>query len=242
MKREVARASSRPAQRKFDLAQSGNDRAYALELMQVSPAVEERLNIYAALLTKWQKTINLVANSTLPDIWVRHFADSAQVLDAVPEARRWVDLGSGAGFPGLVTAIRLADTPGARVHLIESDQRKCAFLREVSRETGAPVIIHAGRIEQIVPIIEEKIEAVSARALASLPILLDWSKKFLEKEAVGVFLKGQNLDAELTDSSVTSTYLVSMLQSRTLASAQIVIVKAKTSELSERDAEAPEGH
>ncbi len=126
------------------------DRAAALALFPLPPETQQRLAIYAELLRKWQKTINLVAASTLPHIWTRHFADSLQVQAAAPEALIWVDLGSGAGFPGLVTAIRLADKPGAKVHLIDSDQRKCAFLREVSRETAAPAIVHDGRIESVV--------------------------------------------------------------------------------------------
>ena len=116
---------------------AASDRAAALALFPLPPETERRLAIYADLLAKWQKTINLVAASTLPHLWMRHFADSLQVQAAAPAAGCWVDLGSGAGFPGLVTAIRLAEEPGATVHLIESDQRKCAFLREVSRETGA---------------------------------------------------------------------------------------------------------
>jgi 16S rRNA (guanine527-N7)-methyltransferase len=203
------------------------DRATALALFPLTPQTEQRLAIYAALLKKWQKTINLVAASTLPQIWMRHFADSLQVQAAVSEARLWVDLGSGAGFPGLVTAIRLADDPRAKVHLIEADQRKCAFLREVSRETGAPTIIHAGRIEQVVEEIEEPIEAVSARALAPLPGLLAYAAKFLEKGAVGLFLKGQDVGSELTDSPLLSTYEVSMRESVTSASGRLVIVVDK---------------
>jgi 16S rRNA (guanine527-N7)-methyltransferase len=187
----------------------------------------QRLSIYAELLKKWQRVINLVGAASLDDLWVRHFADSLQVSEALPEARRWIDLGSGAGFPGLVTAIRYADDAQARIHLIESDQRKCAFLREVSRETGARAIIHCDRIEKILPEFHESIEAVSARALAPLPTLLAYAEKFIEAGAVGVFSKGQQVEAELTDSFTLSKYLIATMESKTCASARLVIVRRR---------------
>jgi 16S rRNA (guanine527-N7)-methyltransferase len=186
-----------------------------------------RLEIYANLLEKWQRTINLVGPSTLDELWVRHFADSLQVSDAVPEARQWLDLGSGAGFPGLVTAIRYADEAGTKVHLVEANQRKCAFLREVSRETGAPTIIHCGRIEQILPSLDAKIEAVSARALAPLPVLIGYSEKFIDVGAVGIFSKGKQVDAELTDSLTIGKYLVTTIGSKTSSPARLVLVRRR---------------
>jgi 16S rRNA (guanine527-N7)-methyltransferase len=204
------------------------DRAAALALFPLPSETEQRLAIYADLLVKWQKTINLVAASTLPHIWTRHFADSLQVQAAAPAARLWLDLGSGAGFPGLVTAIRLAGEPRAKVHLIESDQRKCAFLREVSRETGAPVVIHADRIERIVEEISEPVEAVSARALAPLPDLIAYSTRFLQKGAVGLFLKGQGVGAELTDSTMLSRYDISTRNSVTSSLGRLVTVREKS--------------
>lgn len=196
-------------------------------LAEVPDEARRRLVIYESLLKKWQRAVNIVGGSTLDDIWVRHFADSLQVSMAAPDARRWLDLGSGGGFPGLVTAIRYADDPKASVHLIESDQRKCAFLRAVSRETGAPAIIHCGRIEAVVPALEVSIEAVSARALAPLPILLRYSEKFLESGAIGVFSKGQQAEAELTDSPLTDKYFIMTLTSQTSDSGRIVVVKRR---------------
>ena len=105
-------------------------------LAPLPEAVRRRLTLYADLLVRWQATINLVSPKTLPDLWTRHIGDSLQAQAAAPNARRWVDLGSGGGFPGLVTAILLADEPDASVHLVESDKRKAAFLRTVARETG----------------------------------------------------------------------------------------------------------
>jgi 16S rRNA (guanine527-N7)-methyltransferase len=186
-----------------------------------------RLEVYADLLAKWQRAMNLVGASTLNELWVRHFADSLQVSEAVPDARKWLDLGSGAGFPGLVTAIRYADEKGASVHLVEANQRKCAFLREVARETRAPAVVHCGRIEEIVPLLDNNFEAVSARALASLPVLLEYAEKFIHSGAVGVFSKGKQLDAELTDSLTIGKYLIATVGSNTCSEARLVLVRRR---------------
>jgi 16S rRNA (guanine527-N7)-methyltransferase len=186
-----------------------------------------RLEIYANLLEKWQSTINLVGKSSLDDLWVRHIADSLQVAEAVPEARRWLDLGSGAGFPGLVTAIKYAGEPGALVDLVEADQRKCAFLRNVVRETSAPAIVHCGRLEKILPGLDEKIDAVSARALAPLEALLGYAEKFLDEGAVGVFSKGKHFGAELTDSLTAGKYLITTIASQTCSAARLVLVRRR---------------
>ncbi|MEN6541435.1 16S rRNA (guanine(527)-N(7))-methyltransferase RsmG [Parvibaculum sp.] len=168
----------------------------------VSRETMERLKTYEALLRKWQASINLVAPSTLPDLWNRHFWDSAQLVHLVPDATRWLDLGSGAGFPGLVVAILLADRPGFSMRLVESDQRKSIFLREVIRATGAPVSVHTVRIEEFSwPEGEPLPDIISARALAGLPKLLGWASSFWGKATIGLFLKGQGASAELTESA-----------------------------------------
>ena len=195
-------------------------------LASLPETVGKRLQIYADLLIRWQNTINLVAPSTIHDLWSRHIADSLQVQAAVPAARRWIDLGSGGGFPGLVTAILLADVAGARVALVESDKRKAAFLRTVSRETGAPATVHALRIEAFAPHYDQPVDAVSARALASLPQLLAFAEKFLLAGAVGVFLKGQHVDAELTDSRHDRRFAIESVPSRTRDQASLLIVRA----------------
>ncbi len=184
-----------------------------------------RLEIYANLLEKWQQTLNLVGQSTLDDLWVRHFADSLQVAEAVPAARRWLDFGSGAGFPGLVTAIKVAGKTDARVHLIESDRRKCAFLQTVIRETSAPAIIHCGRLETILPAFDEPIDAISARALAPLEALLRYGEKFIEKGATGIFSKGKHFETELTDSLTAGKYFITTMESQTCPTARLVLVK-----------------
>jgi 16S rRNA (guanine527-N7)-methyltransferase len=186
-----------------------------------------RLEIYANLLEKWQSVINLAGKSSLDDLWIRHFADSLQVAEAVPEARRWLDLGSGAGFPGLVIAIKYADAPGALVHLVEANQRKCAFLQNVIRETSAPAIVYCGRLENVLPGLDEQIDAVSARALAPLEALLGHAEKFIDQGAVGVFSKGKHFEAELTDSFTGGKYLIMTIASQTSPTARLVLVRRR---------------
>lgn len=162
----------------------------------VSRETLDRLKLYADRLERWNKAINLVAKSTLPDLWRRHFLDSAQLFEHLPEKpagrqRVLVDFGSGAGFPGLVLAIMGAGD----VHLIESDQRKAAFLREVSRETGAEAHIHSQRIEAVKPF---PADVVTARALAPLADLLAYAEPFMGPHAVCLFLKGKSAEEELT--------------------------------------------
>ena len=201
------------------------EKAFALfpELQRIAP----ELTLYAELLRRWQAKINLVAPNTLSEIWVRHFADSAQVQAAAPQARIWADLGSGAGFPGLVTALLLKGQSGATVHLIESDQRKGAFLRAVSRETSAPAEIHIGRIEDVLPDLEGSIEAVSARALAPLSDLMRLTGKYLEKGAKGVFLKGEDWREELTPIEHETNFSFSTIDSRTHPRARLILVAAR---------------
>ncbi|MDE1179308.1 16S rRNA (guanine(527)-N(7))-methyltransferase RsmG [Paraburkholderia sp.] len=179
------------------------------QVYELSDACLARLDIYAGLLTKWQKTINLVAPSTLPELWERHFLDSLQVSEAVPQAKVWADLGSGGGFPGLVTAIRLADVPGAKMHLIESDQRKCAFLRTVSRENrGARRSSMSARIEEALKVLPP-LDAISARGLAPLPQLVALAEKPLENARAiwGFFcLKAGITSATLPLPMVTGTF------------------------------------
>lgn len=195
-------------------------------LASLPDEVRRRLTLYADLLTRWQKTINLVSPTTLPHLWTRHVADSLQVQAAAPEARRWVDLGSGGGFPGLVTAIVLADEPGARVHLVESDKRKAAFLRTAARETGAPATIHAERIEAFVPAHAEPVDAVSARALAPLPRLVAFAQLFLESGALGVFPQGESSAAELTDPGLDNRFSVDSVPSRLRDGSRLFLVRA----------------
>lgn len=198
----------------------------AAVLAALPPATRDRLNVYAGLLKRWQSTINLVAPATLPDLWSRHIDDSLQVQAAAPDARRWLDLGSGGGFPGLVTAIVLAGEPDAEVHLVESDKRKAAFLRTVIRETDAPAVVHVERIERFVATPREVVHAVSARALAPLPQLLAWAESFILAGATGVFPKGRTADAELTAANLDNRFAIESIPSRIDRAGRILIVRA----------------
>jgi len=176
------------------------DRESFFAATRVSRETMTDLAVYESLLLKWQKRINLVSAKSLSDLWRRHMLDSFQLTERAPaRARRWVDLGSGGGFPGLVVAILLKDRPGMTVHLIDSDTRKCAFLRHVALETGAPVTVHRARIEDLGPTdFGGPADIVSARACAPLPSLLALAAPFFADSTVGLFLKGQHVEEELT--------------------------------------------
>jgi 16S rRNA (guanine527-N7)-methyltransferase len=203
---------------------ASRDREAAIALCPILAQARAELEAYDSLLRVWQAKINLVSSTTLEELWTRHFADSAQLFELFPQISRWADLGSGAGFPGMVLAILLKGRPGAVVHLIESDQRKASFLRAVSRETGAPAIVHVGRIEQEAPPLAGEAEAVCARALAPLPQLVAWSREHLLKNAIGVFLKGENWRAELTEAERQSNFKYKSTSSRTNPAARVVVV------------------
>jgi 16S rRNA (guanine527-N7)-methyltransferase len=180
---------------------ASSDKAEALALVPVSRETEVRLDRYLDLLREWQAKTNLVAPSTLPHLWTRHIADSLQLLTLAPTAKIWVDLGSGAGFPGVVLACALADTPGAVVHLVERNSKKAAFLREALRITSAPGIVHLAGIEDIVDSIAGPIDCVTARALAPLNQLIGFAEPLVKKGAKALFLKGQDVEAELTEAT-----------------------------------------
>ena len=201
-------------------------------LLPLTPAVRDRLEAYVALVRRWQEVKNLVAPSTLPVIWSRHVADSAQAHLAAPMARRWLDLGSGAGFPGLVTAILLADVDGSHVTLVESNGRKAAFLQTVARELKLPARIVSERIESLAERSAtepegfgiDRFEAVSARALASLDRLLDYAEPWLAAGATGVFHKGPDFAAEHRQAAASWAFDLVEKQSRIEEGSRIVLV------------------
>jgi len=201
------------------------DRARALQLVSVSRETLNRLDRFVALLLAWQRRVNLIAPSTEATVWTRHIVDSLQLMPLVPEARVWVDLGSGGGFPGLPIGCALVEVPGAMVHLVESNAKKAAFLREAVRETGAAAVVHAVRIEDFVAKAPEPIDVVTARALKPLSELLRLAAALLKKGAIGVFPKGQDVDAELTAAAKCWKIQTSLVQSRTDPKARIVIVR-----------------
>ena len=221
--------SSRQATQKIgtDLAR---DRARAVTLVgdSVSRETWERLDGLVALLLKWQHTTNLVAPSTLPEVWTRHIADSLQLLTIVPDARAWADLGSGGGFPGLVVACAMADHPGAKIELVESNQKKSAFLREAARVLSVPAIVHARRIEDFISVTVQSFDVVTARALAPLEKLIDDASPLLKAGAIGLFPKGQDVEAELTAASKSWTIETELVPSITDPQARIVVVRRAT--------------
>ena len=201
------------------------DRARALALVPVSRETAARLDRFVALLLDWQDRMNLIAASTVPTLWTRHIADSLQLLAIAPQARKWVDLGSGGGFPGVPIACALAEQSAAEVHLIESNKKKAGFLHEVVRVTGAPAIVHAERIADFAHGFRGELDAVTARALAPLPELLSIAYPQLKTGARGLFPKGQDVEAELTQATKCWSIQASFVPSRTNPKSQVVVIR-----------------
>jgi len=161
----------------------------------VSRETSERLQIFAATLEKWNPRINLVSRKSLVDLWSRHILDSVQLYDIAPHAQTWLDIGSGGGLPGVIVAIMAAErAPETRFTLMESDQRKCAFLRSVARECGVTISVIAQRIEAAPNM---NADVLSARALADLTDLLQYSERHLAQNGTAVFPKGANWKKEV---------------------------------------------
>ena len=201
------------------------DKRDALKLVPVSRETEQRLERFVDLLLTWQQTTNLISPATIPHLWTRHVADSLQLLDLVPAAKVWVDFGSGGGFPAIPVACALADRPNVKVHLVESNGKKAAFLREAIRITGVPALVHQKRIEDCGDSFGDKVDVVSARALAPLKTLCDQAFPLIANGAVGLFPKGQDVAAELTEAAKYWRIEAETLPSRTSPEGRIVRVK-----------------
>jgi 16S rRNA (guanine527-N7)-methyltransferase len=206
----------------FDLAA---DKQRALALTPVSRETKTRLEKFVDLLLLWQSKFNLVASSTLPILWTRHVADSLQLLPLAPDAKVWVDFGSGAGFPGIPITCALADRPGTQVHLVESVGKKANFLREVLRELGLPAKVHQERAEKFGESCAEAVDVVTARAVAPLKLLCDQAFPLIAKGAVGLFPKGQDVAAELTEAAKYWRLQASTVPSVTSPDGAIVVVR-----------------
>lgn len=176
------------------------DRRASLEAVAgpVSRETFERLELFEGAFRRWAARINLAAPSTLPNLWERHILDSAQLVRLAPSALRWLDLGSGGGFPGAVLAILLRDRPGASIDLVESNAKKCAFLKTVLGESGAPAQVHVRRIEAFAGA-TNNYDMVTARALAPLPLLLDLASPWLTEGAKALFHKGRDYRREVQE-------------------------------------------
>lgn len=184
----------------------------------VSRETADRLAVYVDLLLRWQRTINLISPKDVEHVWTRHLADSLQLAPLIPkDTIRGIDLGSGAGLPGLVLAI----ATGVSFDLVESDQRKAAFLREAARLTAAPAVVHSVRIEAAVL---RPARLITARALAPLPVLLRWAYPLLAPNGACVFPKGQNVEDELTGAANQWHMQVRRTASRTNPSATILCI------------------
>jgi 16S rRNA (guanine527-N7)-methyltransferase len=204
------------------------DRAFALSLTPVSRETEERLSRYVSLLQEWQKTTNLIAHSTLATIWSRHVADSLQLRELLPDAVRWIDLGSGAGFPGIPLACTLANTAGAHVYLVERNTKKAAFLREAVRVTAAPASVHVANIEDFVDSFDGAADCVTARAVAPLKVLIEQSERLIQRGAKAAFLKGQDIEFELTEAAKCWKISYELLPSKTHRGGRIIVIDAVT--------------
>lgn len=187
----------------------------------VSRETRERLDIYKALLCKWNPRINLVAPSTLDEVEMRHFADSFQVLNAAPAGFRvWADFGSGGGFPGLIVALACSDMIAPpRVIMVESDTRKCAFLRTVLRETGVRAEVKSERVEDLDPL---NADIASARALAPLSTLLEYFERHVAPDGSAVFLKGERWKEEVQEAESRWKFDLQTTKSCTNTSAKIL--------------------
>lgn len=213
---------SRQAQGVSDL---DSDKARALSLVHVSRETLKRLEIYVELLLRWQQTTNLISPATIPQLWTRHIADSLQLIDLAPKAVTWVDLGSGGGFPAIPIACVLAGKSGAKIHLVESNGKKAAFLREAIRATGVPAQVHADRIEKFVAGYVDSVDVVTARALAPLKTLCDQAFPLIARGAIGLFPKGLDVESELTEASKYWKLGVEKVPSKTSPDGCVVIVR-----------------
>jgi len=220
----MAAMARRPEQQVL-VPELADDRAKALELVDVSRETIELLDRFVEFLLPWTQKTNLIARSTIPTLWTRHIADSAQLLAQAPEAKVWIDLGPGAGFPGLVIACALAGRRGAAVHLVESVGKKANFLRAAAEHLGVPAVIHNVRIEDFGKNFKEDADVVSARALAPLDKLLHLASPMLHGKAVGLFPKGQDVDAELTGASKYWNIETELVPSLTSRDSRIVVVR-----------------
>ena len=176
---------------------------------------------YQALLAEWNEVMNLVGPLTIATYWTRHALDSAQLLDLAPEALSWADLGAGAGLPGVVLAILLKGRAGGRVHLVESMAKRCRFLEVVAKDLDLPVQIHNARAEDL----KLKVDVVTARACAPMTRLLGFAEPYLRNGATGLFLKGQDVAAELSEAAKAWKFESELRPSQSDPRGRIVQVK-----------------
>jgi 16S rRNA (guanine527-N7)-methyltransferase len=200
------------------------DRERALALTPVSRETAVLLDRFVVLLLATQSHTNLIGPATVAQLWTRHIADSLQLIDLVPAAQTWLDIGSGGGFPGLVLACAFAERPGVAVHLVESQGKKAAFLRQVVGELGLPATVHHRRVEGAA--LDLAPDAVTARAVAPLPRLLGYVAPFVKSGAKALLPRGQDIEAELTEAAKYWNIAAEQTPSRTNPASRILIVRA----------------
>lgn len=191
--------------------------------LNVSRETLDKLKAFVALVEKWTVKINLISKASIPHIWNRHIVDSAQLFELAPKQGHWVDIGSGGGFPGVVLAILASENPDPlRFTLVESDQRKCAFLRTASRELDLGVTVRSERIESIEPL---KADILTARALADLSDLLGFADRHLLPTGLALFPKGAQWKKEDREARKLWSYDCEPVKSKTSADAAILSIK-----------------
>lgn len=195
-----------------------------LKKLAVSRETQARLEGYADLLVAWQRIKNLVSPHTIDTLWERHIADCAQIVPHLGEAKTIVDLGTGAGLPGVVIGILCRDVPDFHVHLVESNARKCAFLREAVRVTGACCSVHMVRAEDFVVDYTGACDIVTARAFTSLHGLLDLSASLLKSGAKGLYFKGAHAEDEITQAREFWKFEARMIASHTAENSALIEV------------------
>ncbi len=191
-------------------------------LTGASPAAMTDLEVFAARLTEANAVMNLVGPDTIPDIWNRHYWDSAQLLSLAPQARTWADLGAGAGFPGVVLAILLKGEPGAHVWLIDSLGKRCRFLQQVVDDLGLPATVINGRAEAQ----SLTVDVVTARAVAAMDKLLGYAQPYLQRGARGLFLKGEKAELEVAEARLVWQFDCDLSVSRSDPRGRIVSVRS----------------
>lgn len=191
--------------------------------LDVSRETLQRLETFEQVIQKWNPKINLVSKSSLEHLWMRHIADSIQVFRCADPVGHWVDIGSGGGFPGLIVAILAADeAPDMKVTLIESDQRKSAFLRTAARECAVKTTVLTERIEKTEP---QEADILSARALADLSTLLEFSERHLSSEGVALFPKGESWKKEVDNARQQWQFVAEQVKSLTEQEAVILKIR-----------------
>lgn len=201
------------------------DREGTLRAFNVSRETSQKLDLLVSELKRWQPVQNLVSAATLPTVWHRHVADSAQLLQWASQPGNWLDIGSGGGFPGLVIAILRSEAGLGLTHLMDSNGRKCAFLRHVIRLTEASAEVHEARIEDVARRLPFDVAVVSARAVAPLDTLLSWTNSLLRKGAVGIFPKGQDVEMELSAAARSWAFTAAIHPSLTDRDGRILAIR-----------------